>query len=177
MKQDVLQNPQKALSREFMWALVGTGVLVASFAFLATQIRARVSAIGDMRTEASLEAAQTQLFSVLKKQQETVAPYYARLQDLIPRKEQIITFDQDLGRLAKELGLGFGLRIQGETPSSENSPGSFVFSMTFQGSVENVVAYLQKLRTLNYFIELPGLEAEGSGGGYALQFLGNIYTR
>lgn len=170
-------NLKKALNREFIIIGVCSFVLGSTVLILGYQIKANTDAIRQMRTSAVTKTVQLVTASRLERQYALALPYIPKLQDVLPKRDEMINFDRTLIALAKKQGVGFGFSFGGESPASPTSAGSVNFTITLQGSFADVTNYIDALQKLPYFIEFPGVDMSINGGQYSMRLDGRVFNR
>jgi hypothetical protein len=177
MTETLLINPRKRLNRELIIVAIGIVALGSTAIILGYQIHQRANAIANQRLTAAVKTAQLEILSKLTTQFAAAEPYLPKLQNILPRRDEMIGFDRNLIALAKERKVGFGFSFGGETPSSAGSAGWISFTITLQGSLDDITGYLDALNKLPYFIEFPGVDMGIRGGQYSTQLSGRVFTQ
>lgn len=173
----LIVDPKKALNRELITVGIGILILGSIILFLGYRVSATAEAINAMRVDATTKTAKLGTLSKLERQYAIVSPYIPKLQSVLPKRDEMITFDRTLIALAAQQGVGFGFSFGGETAADATNAGSVRFTITLQGALADVTNYLDALHKLPYFIEFPEIDTAISGGQYSMRLDGRVFNR
>ena len=174
----LLANPRKKLRQEILVAGIGFVLLFALVAFLGFAVQQRAMEIHDMRVAAVTKAEQVRITAELSRQNKEAEPFVNRLRNILPERDALIVFDQDLEGVADRVGLsGFGFQLRGESAAGASGVGSLDFSLALSGSFDEIVQYLNEMRELNYIIQFPGVSMEKRGNQFFAQLSGKVFLR
>ena len=131
----------------------------AALFILTRQIKKESSTIYSLRKEAQNLVGLAEGFSKLVKDAQLAEVYLEPLKNLVPDKSRLINFNKDIGELAAENQLEYGLVFQEETIEREAQEVNFV--MTLKGEFPNFIKFLESLKYAPYYISLEGFNIAG----------------
>ena len=118
------------------------------------------------------------LAELRKTSREKSKPYLNVLYNVIPQKEELINFSQDIQFIAESENLEFGFSFTGETPQSGGNLGSAKFSITIRGnSLQNTLNFIKRLEESRYLNKISDISVNRSGGAIATTITGEVFYR
>jgi len=153
-------------------------VLMVLLILAAQDIKRRVAQIDSLRQELASRANALQSLATLKQDYEKAKPYSARLQTLLPTKDEVVNFPQNLNNIARtnkvELGFSFGA----EKSASSGEPASIAFSLTSSSLYSDFLNFLKAVEGSRYFIKWESIDisrAEEQTQKFSALVSGRVY--
>jgi Tfp pilus assembly protein PilO len=95
----------------------------------------------------------------LARDYQILSPYLEAIRNLIPNRDKVINFNQELSELAEKYKLDFGFIFQEAAVQAQSKVVSF--TMTLKGNFSDFVEFLVELKTLPYFVDLDSFNISG----------------
>jgi len=134
-------------------------VLVGLLIVLNKNIEKESQTLQSLRQNIQNLTLTSEAFSALAKDSQNLAPYFEPLKNLVPNRDKVIDFSQEIFSLAKLYQLDLGFVFQTETMGVQSQFVPFVMSL--KGNFSNFVTFIDKLKTLPYFVDLDTLDLTG----------------
>ena len=159
---------------------IGLGVLV--LAVLITQLvvgdlAGNSTKIQNQKTELALRIQATDQLASLKSDFEKAQPLFQFLNSVLPPKDSLINFGQDLISLGRVDRLELNFSFGGETAASDQTPGFINFAISGTGAYGNFQKFLADLEKSRYFIKFNSLDLtrQQSGDNYGILAEGQVF--
>lgn len=123
------------------------------------QVAKESLSVQNLRQQIQTTSYKAELFSKLIKDFQIFSPYIESVRNLLPTRDKLIDFSQQLSDLAKANNLDFGFVFQEE--SLEAKTPDVAFSMTLQGDFSNLTSFLQGLKKFPYYVSLESFNISG----------------
>jgi Tfp pilus assembly protein PilO len=159
-------------------AVVAVFLLLTSIIILNIRASAQVNSILNQKKQIALRNRTIELLAGGNSDLKRAEPLLAQLQNVLPKKDQLISFSREIKKLAKDMNLEVGFSFGSEQSGSEKEPGSVNFSLSVTGKYEQVNDFLTKLEGHPYLIRIDGVAVSYQlGSQYNLTTNGVIYTK
>ncbi|MGB9848127.1 MAG: hypothetical protein ACP5IX_00585 [Patescibacteria group bacterium] len=138
--------------------------LILSFSI----IKKQGAIIKTSRVEYANLLQQSEIYSNLQKNAKLLLPYTKLIKNLIPDKNHLIDFSEDLNQLANKHNLELGLIFK-EVGSSDDKKIIFknidqaTFTINIRGQANDFLAFLKDLKTFPYFIDFYNFNISNVG--------------
>lgn len=153
-------------------------LLLTSIIILNIRANSQVESILSSKKQIALRNRTIELLAGGNSDLKKADPLLARLQNILPKKDQLIAFSRDIKKLAKDMNLEVGFSFGSEQVGSEKEPGSVNFSLSVTGKYEQVTGFLARLEEHPYLIRIDGIALSYQlGSQYNLTTNGVIYTK
>lgn len=140
-------------------------------------INKRDQTITEIKQQLDLRDQTIALLSTSNNDFKKAEPLLASLQNILPSKDQLITFPSELQTIARGYGIDIGFTFGSEVGSSATEPGSIKFSMTLAGEFPDIVDFLEALERHKYFIKFDSVDIRRTNNDiFSLVTNGIIYT-
>lgn len=150
-------------------------VLVIGIALIGSAISAKADYIYSTRNELNARLNSINQLSQLKSVAAEVAPYVARLNQALPKKDALISMRQDLENIARQNNLSYGFKFVGEDAKIEEGLRSQKFQLSVQGQYQNIMNFIRAIERTTYFISLADIDLTASQGGYGSTMNGQVF--
>jgi len=134
-------------------------VLVGFLIILNKNIEKKIQTVQFLRQNIQKLIYTSEAFSALARDSQILTPYLESLRNLVPNRDRVIDFSQDISSLAKSYQLDLGFVFQTETIEAQSQFVPFVMSL--KGDFSNFVAFIDKLKTFPYFVDLDSFDLSG----------------
>ena len=104
-------------------------------------------------------------------------PYFSFLENILPPRDQILTFESELKNIAKKNNLEFNFSFGEESNSSIKDPGQISFRAIVTGSYENISSFLNSIETSRYFIDPSNVDLVKKSSGFSATVNGKVFFR
>ena len=154
-----------------------TLVLVTMIFLLSSDINRRVRQIQSNRSELLFRTQTIDALAALKGDFGKAKPHLSFLESILPPKDQLISFSKDLEVLAKQNRVDLGFSFGTEAPSTETSPGSLSFTVTFAGNFSDLIKFFKDVYMSRYFVNLVSLDLGRRDNTYGGNLSGRVYSQ
>lgn len=155
-----------------MFVLTSAGIIVGSILCMGFAVmwflgsaEGTAKAIAEKRLEIKNRSRQLEALSAFKAVESDVSALEARLDLLLPDKDEIVDFPAWLRTMAESRGTTLDFLFRGETPSSETSLGFAEFSFTARGSLTELRDFFEAIdnRGSQYLVHFLSLDVSRRG--------------
>jgi Tfp pilus assembly protein PilO len=150
---------KQLLSVKAVILAVGLIVAVAALVILNGNINTSSQKIKTLRQDIQKLTLTSEAFSTLARDYQILSPYLEAIRNLIPNRDKVINFNQELSELAEKYKLDFGFIFQEAAVQAQSKVVSF--TMTLKGNFSDFVEFLVELKTLPYFVDLDSFNISG----------------
>lgn len=161
--------------------IIGGAILVwVALYILAGNISTSVGKIVAARLLINQQTNSLTVFSELKQQAAQAATYQTAMDDLVPTQDGLISFEQWFAGIATQQQVSANAAFQNDiTPPTGSMPGHTEFTFTANGSLENLVSFINALKTSpGFFLNVASFKlVNNQGDVYQLNGQGNVFFR
>jgi hypothetical protein len=153
-------------------------VLSVAVIFLNKNLNGRVDEIDKLKAEIIIRTRTIDLIAGGNNDLKRAEPLVARLQTVIPEKDELVKFSREVARLGKENGVNLGFSFnEGEVAATATEAGHVPFTLSIIGPYDGIVASLQALERHPYFVRFESVTdlSYDKDGLYNLHMNGSIY--
>ncbi|MDP3947300.1 MAG: hypothetical protein Q8Q41_01250 [bacterium] len=152
-------------------------ILAASLWYMRADIGARIKGIREKQTKISIQIRAAGVLAALRRESDEAGPLVSKLESFLPSRDQLIAFSRDLERSAKARSVGFSFGFGAETAATEDAAGSAAFTLTTNGTLGNILMYLEDLEKSTHIIKMESVELSGVAPSYSLVERGRVFFR
>lgn len=154
-------------------------ILVAALVlyWLSRDISSRAANIQAQRQQIATRTMSLESLAELKSQSEQARSYSSVLANILPLKDQLISFPRDIQDIAKRYGVDFGSSFTKEEASTEVAPGSIGFIFTIGGNYDKVLNFLRDVEGGRYIVKWDSIDLSEKAGFYKGTISGRVYSR
>ncbi len=153
-------------------------VLSAGLVIFNSHLNKLVRQIDQEKAEITLRNRTIELIAGSNTDLKKADPLLARLQSIIPPKDQLIGFSRDISNYGKKFNVDVGFSFGTETAATATDSGSVNFTLSATGHFDDIISFLQFLEQLPYFIRFDGVTTSYQlNNQYNLTTTGAIYTK
>ena len=104
-------------------------------------------------------------------------PYFSLLENILPPRDQLLSFSNELENIARKNNLEFGFSFGEEKLSSGKNPGQISFRAAVNGSYKGISDFLNSIETGRYFIDPSSVDLVKKGSGFSATLNGKVFFR
>ena len=104
-------------------------------------------------------------------------PYFSFLENILPPRDQLLSFSKELENIARKNNLEFSFSFGEEKLSSGKEPGQISFRLIINGSYENIYNFLSDIETSRYFIDPSSVDLVRKDSVFSATFNGKVFFR
>jgi Tfp pilus assembly protein PilN len=152
-------------------------ILATALFFISSDIAKRTEQIKQLRSEIVFGLQSTESLAILSKEAEQAKNYIVQLENILPQRDQLVTFPRDLNIIAKQAQVDANSTL-GQEESSGGDAGlrQTSFSVTGQGSFDNLLSFLKFLEGGQYLVSLKMLDFTQQDGGFKTLLTGQVFS-
>lgn len=153
-------------------------LILATLMFLLSfDISRRVRQIQNQRSEMVFRTQTIDALASLKSDFAKAKPYFSFLENILPQKDQLITFSKDLETLARQNKIDLGFSFGSEAPSSETEPGSLSFTLTAAGTFSDLLGFFKDINKSRYFVNFISIDLNKRDTVYTGNLSGRVFSQ
>lgn len=158
-------------------ALLVVLVGLAAIQFMAAELRSSAENIRKKNSELAVRAGITAHFDSLRSDFEKAKLLLPTLNDILPAKDQLANFGEELSVIAKRHKFDLRFIAGGETPPTENTPGFLKFSVTAETTYTNFIGFLKDAEKNKLFIKFNSVDMNRitSGDKFSILASGQVF--
>ena len=168
-----------------LWLSLGIvlgSVVLATIAlyFLSGQMDAEAQKIVTDQAIVGRQVALLGILAELKRDAPIAAQYSQAMDKLLPKHDDLIGLSPWLNGIAATHGVTITFSFTGaSSPPNGSMPGSDVFSLSANGNLANLTAFLEDAETkaAGYLLTIDTFDLSGSENGYQLSMQGKAFSR
>lgn len=157
--------------------LVGILVLSVVIFFVGMSMSDSVTKINQQHLTLATRLNSLRSLATLRADYEKAKPYFSFLENILPARDQLLSFENDMRSLANKEKLNPGFSFTSEKASMDTEPGALSFRMTLEGSYDGFVNFLNDVESSRYFIDVSDVDLSSKGTGYAAIINGKVFFR
>ncbi len=167
----------KNLFKRNIFYFLGVIILVGLLFFLKTNMENSVLSISQKHNILTTRYNSLRSLASLRSEFEKAKPYFSLLENILPPRDQLLVFSNELENLAKKSGLEFGFTFGEEKSASGKEPGYISFRLTLAGSYEGFASFLKSVESSRYFVNFSNVDIAKKGDGFSAILNGKVFFR
>ncbi len=104
-------------------------------------------------------------------------PYFSFLENILPPRDQLLSFSKELEGIARKNNLEFNFTFGEEKLSTGKDPGQISFRVIVNGSYDSISEFLDGIETSRYFIDPSNIDLAKKGSGFSATINGKVFFR
>lgn len=166
-----------------LWIKIGVGSGLVLMAILLIQlivinIESNSQKIARQRQELGLRILGTDSLATLKLDAEKAEPYQSILDNILPEKDRLINFGQDLITMAKKNKVAMEFAFGGEVKSADTEPGFINFSIKADGAYDDFIRFLREVEKSRFLVKFTAADVtRDSGQRFDILASGQVFYR
>jgi Tfp pilus assembly protein PilO len=150
---------QKKLLTNAGLALAIIAVLSLILWFISSGVKSISGKISSLRKNYFAQSQRASALSELKKDSQKASYYYTLINNILPKREELYFFSNEISLLAETRGLGKPVfSYTAETPPSDTSPGRASFNIAFEGRYVNILAFFGAIESTRFFVRIKNVD-------------------
>jgi len=151
-------------------------ILATALFFIGSDIAKRTEQIKQLRSEIIFGLQSTESLAILSKEAEQAKNYIVQLENILPQRDQLVTFPRDLNIIAKQSQVDLNATLGQEISESTDGLRKTDFSITGQGSFDNLINFLKLFEGGQYLVSLKMLDFTQQDGGFKTLLTGQVFS-
>ncbi len=159
-KKSFWQTIDKKTSKSLMIYGIVICVFVIGIVFVLKNVEKQGKEIIDLRTQYYTLLNESEAYSNLRKESQIYLSYLDSIKKLVPEKNRLIDFTEELNQLATKDNLELGFMFK-DTPPTEEEQAILKdknitqanFAISIKGNFDNFLIFLNDLKTFPYYID------------------------
>ncbi len=154
-------------------------VLGAAVFFLGADIQKRAEKISLTRADLSFRTKAIESLAELRSDFDKSKSYEAELKNMVPTRDQLVSFSRDFNVIANQNKINLNLSFQGggRTASETATLQKTGFSITTQGSFDDLLNFLKAAVKSRYFIKTNSLDLTAQGeNNFNIAINGQVFS-
>lgn len=132
--------------------------------FLSSNIQKKSQQIINLQKELNLRLKSAETLVSLHKDSKEAEEYFPALQNVLPTRDQLVTFPRDLNNIAKQSQVNLNLTLGKEVPKTDKDMARIEFVMTLGGKFDNISEFLKGVEKSRYYIKFNSFDFVREGG-------------
>jgi len=133
-------------------------VLLMGLFFLGSDIGSRAEKISRFRQEVNSRVALNESLALLNRDYEQAKKYLPELENAFPTRDELVNLSRDLGIIANQNKVNLSTSLGSETREPNSKLSRVSVSLNAQGTLDNIVKFLNGLKTSRYFVKIDGFD-------------------
>jgi Tfp pilus assembly protein PilO len=126
--------------------------------FLGSDIGSRAEKISRFRQEVNSRVALNESLALLNRDYEQAKKYLPELENAFPTRDELVNLSRDLGIIANQNKVNLSTSLGSETREPNSKLSRVSVSLNAQGTLDNIVKFLNGLKTSRYFVKIDGFD-------------------
>lgn len=172
-----MTNFQKLLLKNVGPYLGAIIILGIALILIGGNISEQTIKISQQRLDLATKTQSIKSLASLRTDYELAKPHFDLLQNILPSKDEMISFLKDLESFARKNQLDFGSSFGSEVVSTASEPGQINFRASIQGSYDGFLNFLKLVDQSRYFVNFSNLELTENINGFNIIVNGKVFSR
>ena len=157
--------------------LAGILILIALVFILTTDLDNNLAKIKSQHSTLASRSSALESLANLRGQADKANPYFSFLENILPPRDQLLSFSKEIENVARKSGLEFGFTFGEEKLSTDQQPGQIAFRMSVEGSYDAISGFLKELEVGRYFIDISNVDLNKKASNYSALISGKVFFR
>lgn len=151
-------------------------ILATALFFIGSDIAKRTEQIKQLRSEIVFRLQSTESLAILSKEAEQARNYTIQLEGILPKRDQLLSFPRDLSTIARQAQVDINSTLGQEVSESTDGLRKTDFSITGQGSFDNLINFLKLFEGGRYLTSLKMLDFTRQDGSFKTLMTGQVFS-
>ncbi len=151
-------------------------ILATGLFFIGSDIAKRTEQIKQLRSEIAFSLQSTESLAILSNEAKQAKNYIVQLENILPKRDQLVTFPRDLNIIAKQSQVDLNATLGQEISESTDGLRKIDFSIIGQGSFDSFINFLKSLESARYLIKLRMLDFTRQDGSFKTLLTGQVFS-
>ena len=153
-----------------VFIVAGISILLVS-----NDITRRAAATQEYKKEFKSAVDASLVLASLKSDFERAKPYVSVLENILPIRDQLISFPKDITFIAQINNLEASVSFGAETLATQNVPGFVKFNMIIEGQYNDLLKFMQEVERGKYIIDWSDVDFIFGNKQYKGTILGRVF--
>jgi len=175
-----MKDFQKKLLIRSGSALLASAVLLGIVLYIGGDMKAVHASIKAARSAMATRSQSISNLADLRKDAEEAGKAMSILQNVLPARESLFVFTDEVNRLAQARSLTVISSFGAEVPGSATAPGKIEFTINVSGEYDRIVDFMKAFEVSRYFTSVKSLDLVSQGSnttGYQTIIVGDIFYK
>lgn len=155
----------------------GILILVVLIFFLKSNIGSSIVKISAQHNALAARSSSLLSLATLKGESIKADPYFSFLENILPPRDQLLSFSKELENIATKNNLEFSFTFGEEKLSSGKEPGQISFRAIINGSYDGISNFLKGMESSRYFIDPSSVDLSKKGAIFTATINGKVFFR
>lgn len=152
-------------------------VAVIIISLLSYDIGRRAEMIQGYTKELRARVDASLAISSLKTDFEVAKPYFSVLENILPIRDQLISFPKDISFVAQKNKISAAVSFGTETAATASAPGFVNFSMVLEGSYDDILKFMKEVEHGKYVIDWANVDFSFNKKNYTGTISGRVFSQ
>jgi len=155
----------------------GILILVVLALFLKGNLESSITKISTQHKTLATRSSSLLSLATLRGEFAKANPYFSFLENILPPRDQLLSFSNELENIARKNNLEFSFSFGEEKLSSGKDPGQISFRAIVNGSYKGISDFLNSIETSRYFIDPSSVDMVKRGSSFSATINGKVFFR
>lgn len=155
----------------------GILVLVILIFVLKINMESSVAKISSQHSTLATRSSSLLSLATLKGDFIKANPYFSFLENVLPPRDQLLSFSKELEGIARKNNLEFSFTFGEEKVSSGKEPGQISFRAIVNGNYNDISNFLKGVESSRYFIDPSSVDLAKKGAIFTATINGKVFFR
>jgi hypothetical protein len=151
-------------------------ILTIILFLIGSDIVKRTDKIKEIRGELFFRAQINESLALLRKDSQEAKNYVFELNNILPSRDQLITFPRELALIARQNKVDLSSSLGQETSGDSGKLRQTDFTITSQGPFDSFVTFLKSLETARYLMSLKSLDFNRQDVNFKASISGKVFS-
>lgn len=152
-----------------------TLLLIVILIVLGSKISNTTYDILSQKTEIMARQQKVEALSTLEKDAASAQKYVSILENSLPTKDELITFNQELDAIAKRTNTNVSFAFGAETGAITGGVQSITFQIVINGNVEQILNFFREMNKSRFIINVSDMDLTKQGSIFKGILGGQVY--
>ena len=156
-------------------AFAGTLILTIILVVLGLKIKNTAQDIINQKIEIASKQQRIEAFALLEKDAVSASKYTSILQNALPTKDELITFNQEVDLLAKKIGVATNFTFGAESGEIQGGVKGLAFQIKITGTLEQILNFFREMEKSRFIINISDIDLNKQGNIFSAGLNGQVY--
>lgn len=172
-----MNNFYKSLFKHNWLYISGIVILAALIFFLKFNMESSAKKINGQYDILATRSSSLLSLATLRGEFTKANPYFSFLENILPPRDQLLSFSKELEGIARKNNLEFNFNFGEEKLSSGKDPGQISFRAIVNGSYDGIYQFLKGMESSRYFIDPSNVDLSKKGETFSATINGKVFFR
>jgi len=151
-------------------------ILVGAIIFFGFDIGKRAESTNEKRLTLISRLTIADSLASLKKDSEKMSGYYAILENILPKRDNLVLFPRDINAIGKQNNLDVNITLGQGAADGEKGFWQTNFKITGSGTLENFLKFIKTLESGQYLVNLESIDFGKEGDNFKALLNGKVFS-